>query len=75
MNQPEDEMPRKGVTGAKCPVGEDSRECTNGRILQDTPMLPDKQVNTSLMTIRKDLATEDRSREKCLSKLMTDYIV
>lgn len=32
----------------------------------------DKKVNMSETPFRKDLATEDGSREKCLSKLMDD---
>ena len=35
----------------------------------------DKKVNMSETPFRKDLATEDGSREKCLSKLMTDHNV
>lgn len=38
-------------------------------------MFLDKQVNPRVMLFRKDLATEDGSREKCLSKLMTDHNV
>lgn len=32
----------------------------------------DKKVNMNETPFRKDLATEDGSREKCLSKLMDD---
>lgn len=75
VNRPEHELPRKRGLGVKFPEGDDSRECTDGRTLQDSPMFLDKQVNPRVMLFRKDLATEDGSREKCLSKLMTDHNV
>ena len=73
VNRPEHELPRKRGLGVKFPEDED-RTAESVQMVEHYRIVHelDKKVNMSETPFRKDLATEDGSREKCLSKLMDD---